>query len=160
MTGYLTSHVTKIFGVSPQTVRNWSEEFARHLSPAAAPGKGRNRFFSESDFRVFALIAAMKKRGAPNDEIHVNLAAGQRGELPPLPPAADMNLVIMSDHARAMATLKVERDTALAELQKAQAETQQLQGKNNLLTDQLNAAQEKIDKLNRQIWQLEAQLED
>ncbi len=160
MNGYLTSHVTKVFDVSPQTVRNWAEEFSRYLSVSAAPGRGRNRQFSEDDFRVFALVAAMKKSGAPNDEIHVSLAAGQRGDLPPLPPAADMQMVIMSDHARAMATLQSERDSALADLQKLQTELQRSQGRNDLLTEQLKAEREQVEKLNRKIWELESRIDD
>jgi DNA-binding transcriptional MerR regulator len=159
MNGYVTSHITKLFGVSPQTVRNWSEEYSRYLSPLAAPGRGRNRTFSEDDFRVFALVAAMKRDGATNDDIHASLASGQRGDLPPLPPV-DMQMMVMADHTRAIVTLQTERDTALAELQKARDEIQQLHGKNDLLTGQLDSAQEKIDKLNRKIWQLESRLDD
>jgi DNA-binding transcriptional MerR regulator len=160
MNGYHTSHITRILGVSPQTVRNWSQEFARHLSAAAAPGRGRNRHFTEDDFRALALVAAMKSRSATNDEIHVSLAAGQRGELPPLPPAPEMQALVMSDHARAIATLQQQRDSAVADLQHVRAENNQLHGTLQAITAQLNAAQDKIDRLNREIGRLEGRLSE
>ena len=162
----MTSHITALFGISPQTVRNWSEEFARYLSALAAPGRGRNRQFSEDDMRVFSLVAALKKSGATNEDIHLALASGQRGDLLDMHPD-EVHALVVSDHAQAVLTLKqrievlqVERNEALSHLQKARDENNQLHGNLKAITDQLNAALAKIDKLNREIGRLESRMDN
>lgn len=160
MTGYVTSHITTLFEISPQTVRNWSAEFGRYLSTSAAPGRGRNRVFSEDDMRVFSLIAAMKKAGTTSDEIHASLAAGQRGALPAMMPEQVQTLV-MSDHAQAIQTLMQRLDTLEAEklelqtnLQKSREEVIQEHSQKIQLAELLKAAQDEIKQLNREIGKL------
>lgn len=72
------------FDVSDQTIRTWSGEFQEYLSPAAEPGQGKPRFFTEEDLRVFAQVSSMRERNAGYEEIHQSLAAGDRAE-PPRP---------------------------------------------------------------------------
>jgi DNA-binding transcriptional MerR regulator len=82
---YLSQNVQTMFDISPQTVRNWAHEFQEYLSPAANPGTGRTRKFTEDDLRVFALIAQMKNEGAVYADIHTELKKGTRGEPPVVP---------------------------------------------------------------------------
>lgn len=164
MADYLTSHLQTLFDISPQTVRNWAMDFARYLSPSAAPGRGHNRQFTEDDLRVFSLIAGMKKNGATSEEIHVALVSGQRGELPNIAPN-EIQALVMTDQARAVTTLKqqitllqTQLESTLGELQNSRDENNQLRGKVQLLTEQLKASQEEVRKLDRENAKLESRL--
>lgn len=63
-----TAQVAKIANVSPQSVRNWSREFADLFSPAAR-GEGSARLFNERDVEVMCAIADLKKSGVPSSEV-------------------------------------------------------------------------------------------
>jgi len=76
--------LSDLFGVTGQTIRQWSEEFVEYLSPRANPGKHRTRTYNEEDVEVFVLVAQMKEIGNVYEDIHVALASGQRGQLPDL----------------------------------------------------------------------------
>lgn len=82
---YQPKHVQLLFKVSNETVRLWSEEFAKYLSPTANPGKGKHRHFTEADLQVFALVSEMKAEGSTYADIHLSLANNSRGEVPALP---------------------------------------------------------------------------
>ena len=164
---YSTTHLTALFGVAPQSIRNWGAIFVRYLSTAAAPGKGHNRTFTTEDVSVFALIVAMKKNGASNEEIHASLSAGIRGSLPDLPAPSDIQAMAVSDHAKALLTLRqqievlqVKYDEILSKLGQSEEKNIQLESKNDLLTGQLKAAQDEIKLLSREIGKLESRLED
>src|SRR3954454_4310661 len=79
---YKSSHVQRLFTVSPETVRNWSEEFGEYLSVTATPGTGRHRLFTHEDIEVFALVAELKDKGLTYTDIHAALQNNQRGEVP------------------------------------------------------------------------------
>jgi len=91
---YSSRHVATMFGVALETVRNWADEFERHLSPTATPGKGKHRMYSHDDLRIFALIADQKKQGMVYDEIHGSLDNGQRGDPPSMFPDEVQALVV------------------------------------------------------------------
>src|SRR5215212_6826613 len=82
---YATRHAADLFNVSPETIRNWANEFAEHFSIVGNPPKGKQRRFTVEDLEIFSLIAQMKEQGGTFEEIHAALANGQRGTLPPLP---------------------------------------------------------------------------
>lgn len=103
---YSSRHVSALFAVSGETVRAWSEEFSRHLSPTANPGKGRHRQFSEEDMTVFTLIAELKAQGMTFDDIHIALDNGQRGQAPVLPPE-EVQMIVASEHEKRL-SLEVE----------------------------------------------------
>lgn len=161
---YTTQHVCTLYDVSPQTVRNWTEEFSRYLSVLAVPGKGRNRLFTDDDMRVFSLIASSKDNGAVYEEIHASLASGQRGELPELPPD-EANALVVSDQQQKILMLsqqalamQTERDMALAELRKTQEEmirlNERLQGRDDRIQQldaQLQKLQQRVEELSREI---------
>lgn len=167
---YSSRHVCVLFGVAPETVRNWSEEFSRHLSVTANPGKGRHRNFTEEDMRVFALIADQKNQGLTYDDIHGALDNGQRGEAPALPPD-EVQALVTTDQKHQTAIqiqqlenqivkLQRERDEALAQLQPTKDENIKLQTRLEVaherireLTEQLEKTQRRIEELNREIGQ-------
>ncbi len=161
---YSTSEAKAIFNRDEQTIRNWAIEFAEHLSPLANPEKGRSRIFTEDDMRVLDLIASMKDDGKQYIDIHAALKAGQRGNLP----------VVSPEELRALTVGEIERRLSL-EIQHLQNELtdarEQLQQMNDLkahnarleerielreeqvktLADQLREAQDKMEKLLREV---------
>src|SRR5215207_3277821 len=117
---YKSSHVQKLFNVSPETVRNWSEEFGQYLSVTATPGGGRHRLFTQDDMEVFALVAELKEKGLTYTDIHAALQNNQRGEIPQMlvSQVQELQLALQYDQAQEMvARLEGERDAALAKWQ-------------------------------------------
>jgi len=76
--------VSELFGITKQTARDWAGKYANHLSPGANPGKGKARYFTEQDLRVFALVDQMRAKSSA-DDILASLAGTGPAELPPLP---------------------------------------------------------------------------
>jgi DNA-binding transcriptional MerR regulator len=165
---YSSRHACILFGIAPETVRNWAEEFLRYLSPTANPGKGRHRTFSEEDMQVFALIAEMKGQGRVYEDIHAALGNGQRGAAPALP-AEEMQALVVSDQKQEAAfqvqkleieivRLRQERDEAVTQLQPTRDEKIRLQARLEVaqeriqeLSDQLDKERRRIEELNREI---------
>lgn len=96
---YSSRHIASLFNISRETVRVWSHEFGKYLSPTAQPEPGRHRNFTDEDLRVFSLVSDMKNRGAIYEDIHAALAAGQRGE----PPLATARHIVGSETATVLA---------------------------------------------------------
>ncbi len=70
------------FGVTPQTVRSWCNEFNAFLSPGATPPAGQVRNFGEDDIKVLALVASMRGDLASYEAIGAALDSGARADLP------------------------------------------------------------------------------
>lgn len=147
---FTTQHVCKTFGVSHQTVKNWCDEFASHLSPTARPETGRKRVFTTNDLRVFALLAEYHKRGFRYDDAHAALQAGQLGNIPELeseitptvPPALLVQLKEeVSRRDQIILSLTSERDME--------------RGKVQLLEKQLAERDQQIKDLYREIAELQ-----
>lgn len=79
---YQSSDLQKFFSRSPETIRQWADEFARHLSEAANPPEGVHRRYDEQDLLIFALVNEMRERKESTEDIHAALDNGKRGELP------------------------------------------------------------------------------
>jgi len=147
---FTTQAVSQTFGVSHQTVKNWSDEFLDFLSPTATPPKGRRRVFTLEDMRVFALVHDFHKRGHTYADAQTALAAGQRGDMPdentaPLtvPPAFVIQLrQELATRDQLIETLKTERDME--------------RGKSQFLERQLQEKEELIRDLYKQVARLEA----
>lgn len=87
------SDVSTRVGISSVTVRSWSNQFARFMSPTGAGGDGRHRDFSDVDVRVMYYIKTEKARGQTGDEIAQSLASLQaNGALEDLPMPDDRHL--------------------------------------------------------------------
>ncbi|MEO8392154.1 MAG: MerR family transcriptional regulator [Chloroflexota bacterium] len=154
-TYYSTKHITDIFKVSSETVRNWSREFGGYLSESAKPDAGSSRRFTPQDMQVFALIADYKKRGYKFEDMHLALKSGQRGEVPQAsdsqlePTISPVQLQRFRDEVN---TLRAERDKAVEE--KAAAT-----GQVSLLKEQLADKDKRIEQLNREIARMEVKQE-
>src|SRR6476469_7752739 len=88
------------------TLRAWSVQFARHLSPGAQSsqtpeGTYTQRRYEESDLAVFRRIQTLLERGLTYEQVDQSLASDPTGEIfhdEPLPESAGVmtNLAIPS----------------------------------------------------------------
>jgi DNA-binding transcriptional MerR regulator len=79
---YKARHLRSVFDVSNETIRNWSKEFAKFLSPGANPSGKQHRAYTEEDLSVLTLVAEMRDDGHDFESIHMSLSNGSRGKLP------------------------------------------------------------------------------
>jgi DNA-binding transcriptional MerR regulator len=175
---YTTTQLATLFGVKPQTIRNWAEEFIEYLSPTSKPGLNRNRMFTVDDARVFALVAELKKQKLTYADIHATLQSGERGEPPALPPK-DLQLIASSEREQRyslqiellqheLARVQNELVYAKGELDKVQELREEkvrletalrlTQEQRDNLEEQLNEKDEQLDKARHRIEELAKQL--
>jgi DNA-binding transcriptional MerR regulator len=152
---YSTRHVSDLFGVSRQTVRTWSIEFADFLSPGATPGEGRRRQFNEDDLRVFALIREQKKAGMLFEDIHLALGNGLMGDLP-----SGVDLAVSKGGQEKMRGLSKRVAELEGELSKAREHGNIQAVQIKMLEEQINQQKEEIRQLNREIGRLEVRDDD
>lgn len=98
---FTVEQAAKLHGVSRETIRTWSIEFAEYLSPTANPSSGRQRLYTEDDMRVISLIAELKGQGQVYADIHAALKIGQRGAAPEVLPD-ELTLMINTETERKM----------------------------------------------------------
>jgi DNA-binding transcriptional MerR regulator len=137
---YTTKDICDKFGVSRETVRQWTSQFGDYLSPTATPEKGRQRNYTDGDLSVFALVSNLKSTGSTSEEITAALSAGQRGEAPieaQVVPTSDASLTTLR---RDVVQLRQELDTIKTELLMTQ-------GENRLLKQQLDDKEKRIENL-------------
>lgn len=153
---YTTQHLAVFFGRSKATIRNWSIEFANHLSPTATPEEGRVRYFTQEDLRVFALISEYKDRDQTYEQIHLALNAGARGEPPELS-EQEIHSISTSERERRI-SLEVEalQRTIVQlkiELQQVSQKAQQVDEvnlENMRLKTRLELTQQQLDEVKQQ----------
>jgi DNA-binding transcriptional MerR regulator len=157
---YEPKHIEAAFRISSATVRNWSSEFERHLSPTARPGKNRHRTYTDDDLKVFALVSQMKNEGSTFADIHASLDAGQRGELPDMDTNtlalryADKALIAQVDLLqRDLAEIRTERDTLREQL----ATALEHERENIRLSAQLEDARDRAEQLQARLDELQRQ---
>ncbi len=152
--------IAELFGVDPQTLRNWCREFLKELSVHANPGTGNHRRFDSHDLSIIALIAQMRKDGLTYEDIHASLSNGQRGEVP-----SRLELAISRNPTEIITRMEskmIDLQTRLADLldehEALIKERDDLRVDRALLARreiELKAAQEEIARLNREIGRLE-----
>jgi DNA-binding transcriptional MerR regulator len=160
---YTASDLSKALGISRETVRQWSRQFADFLSATANPKEGNERRFTEADLRVIALIYATKQEGKTFADAKVALASGERAEFPEAARAAlssDTPSTIITAPAR-IASLQSEivaSNHLIAELRGRLEESDGLVAKKDgqieLLQAQLAEAKADIERLNREIGRM------
>ncbi|MEO8613067.1 MAG: MerR family transcriptional regulator [Chloroflexota bacterium] len=152
---FTTKHAQVMFRVaSPQTIRNWTKEFAGYLSPSATPGSGSTRRFSGEDMEILALIAELSSQGIGFEEIHASLASGQRGKLPNISPE-DIDVLVAGEMERQLST-QLHETTELAqrlqgELDELKLQVQPLREENIRLKAQIEDRESRLDQLNQQL---------
>jgi DNA-binding transcriptional MerR regulator len=65
--------IAKQFGVTTNTIRNWSKRYTEHLSDSANPPGGGERLFTTRDVNVMAYIQSAMNEGMNHNEISVRL---------------------------------------------------------------------------------------
>ena len=152
---FTTSGIQRLYDVSPQTVRNWTNEFAQHLSMSATPKTGQRRQYTLEDLTVFTLVKEMTDKGFTYEEIAVSLGNGDRGDIPEGAKKGDdedpLNNASPEEVARTLALIR-ERDTALGRIE-------ELLKENTKKDEQLVDLNKQISELNREIGRLEVRLE-
>jgi DNA-binding transcriptional MerR regulator len=160
---YTSTAVGNALGFSRETIRIWSKTFAEFLSPAANPGVGQERRFSEDDLRVLAVIFAAKEAGKTYADAKVALASGERAEFP-----ARARAALNADNPVAVITAPTRIATLQAELSAMTARNSELQtrlidlmsltakkdGHIESLEKQLAEAKADIERLNREIGRM------
>jgi len=148
---YSTRHLADLFGVSRETIRSWSREFADYLSPTATPGENRHRQFVDDDLKVFSLVHQQKQAGMLFADIHAALANGIRAEIP-----SGEDLAITEAGQQKLSVLTKRITQLEQQLDQAAYERDIKGGQIELLERQLREARDRIDQLNREIGRLEA----
>ncbi|GAB4575815.1 MAG: hypothetical protein Kow0077_29170 [Anaerolineae bacterium] len=132
-----TGELATWLGVSPSSIKTWSREFSDYLSPAARGGDNRSRrYFDEQDARILALVAELRTKNTPLEDIHATLAAMQAKQWVDLPamPGAPPGLV------QQPVVTQSEAQNAL--IQQRQALTREIA----LLSDRVNVLQEELEE--------------
>lgn len=100
---YTVGQVAQALNVSDSTIRQWSGEFADHLSEEANPPKGETRRYDDGDVAALQTVAILRDQLVDYADIHERLAAGERLEpapeeriRPEEPAAADTALITES----------------------------------------------------------------
>ena len=161
---YTTNDVKTIFNIAPETVRNWTREFARYLSVTANPETGRTRLFTDEDLKVLDLVNTMRNDNKSYEDIHVALAAGERGNGSSFSPE-EVRALITGDMERQLSleiqmlrrqlTTAEERMKDYNEVkeQKIRLEIEKDAEKRRAdeLSDKLKEAQDKLESLFREV---------
>jgi DNA-binding transcriptional MerR regulator len=130
-----TGDLATRFGVTKQTVRAWTAEFADYLTVEAnPPGKGKARVYNDADLSVMATVAHGRSQGRSFGDIHTELQQGRTvppGEVPPKtqPRAEFAPVAMLEQFAQRLATqyegqiaqLANERDYLRQELKEEKA---------------------------------------
>lgn len=161
---YTTNDLKTLFNVAPETIRNWTREFARHLSVTANPENGRTRIYGEEDLKIIDLVHQMRNQGHPYEEIHAALDAGQRGAGPGVSPEELKSLVTGETERQLSLEIQMLRrqlaaaDERLQELDalreqniRLDAEKEAEKRRADELANQLKITQEKLEGLLREV---------
>lgn len=148
--------VAKRLKVHANTIRNWADEYAAHMSPdALGQAPGGKRRFTEDDLRILATVAELRGQGIGADKIRDALADGRRADIiPPLPTPEEESarqsiaLIPLPEYTRILDLLK-SREEELARV---------ISERDSALSDK-DTLNSKIADLQREIGQLQGRLE-
>jgi len=154
---FKNENVQIMFSVSPQTARNWADEFQKYLSPTANPESGATRLFTREDMTVFSLIAEMRGQGKQYDAIGGALENGKRGGLPDLP---DEALIYLSsnEHGIMLANENRELKAKIMTMATDIESFSKMNIENIQLKERVAQRDEIIDDLKNRLIELEAKL--
>lgn len=167
---YQTKHLVTLYRIAPETLRQWTIEFAEYLSGSANPGANKQRFYTAEDLTVLTLVSEQKNIGLSYDEIHASLKNGNRADPPQLEPEdlekivgtnEDTQLAIQVSHlqhnlALAQEALK-QAEVRLSEMRGLQEEKIRLEAELKM-SDKYHQAE--VQRLIDRIEQMQTQLQD
>ena len=141
-------------GASSSALRNYTRDYARHLSTEATTTPRR---FTEDDIRLIAyVIDCTKNRGLKHEEVAESLLAGAMDDFewePPTMPHADVTA--QDDNSGHL--VPVERLQAAQHA--AQVILDDTKRRESEATEELKTAQERIAELERELGKAEGKLE-
>lgn len=170
------NELSHLIGVSPNTVRRWTGEYRKYLTPTAAPHRGQPRVLAEHDARVMMYIAARREAGDTQDAITASLDAMQDDDwhdLPQLPaewadPDATMPVALAAVRSRDIASIAVlQRDLehtrlalqdAVGRAESLQAELDALRGDKTATDARLHALEVELTAARGEVSTLTAKL--
>ena len=159
---YQTKDVVKRFGVSPQTVRTYADEFGHYLSPTANPPAGQQRNFTDEDLSVFALVVQLKHQGFTYEAIHAALSSGQRGDPSQQPDGKSEAAGPTGREQNSIIALRKElvalRQLHETEIQELRTERDRATGQAEAYKEQLQAKELQVETLNEKIIELRVKL--
>ena len=136
---YSPADIQQLTGKKRETIRKWSQDFAKWLTPGARPATGGHRVYEDSDLKVFMFIKSMADRNISLDEIA--LVLGQ-------PETFDKIQAATPEVSTALAISPQEQINELTiTIAELQSENDSLGGQNRLLKQQLAATQDRLEKL-------------
>ena len=133
--------MARLLEVHPDTVRRWTREYKRWLSPTATPAKGKTRDFTAHDAAIMTFIATSRESSMEKPIIEQRLAEMQANEWRDLAEAPQEWFVrgdelikveqaaIESTRIAQIATLNLELDHTRAQLEQAQQAVETAQTK-------------------------------
>lgn len=145
---YSPADIQTLLGKSPETIRVWSQTFAKWLTPGAVGGKGKHRIYDESDLPTLYLVKEMADHHISFDEIALALANDEHHRRP-LPAIAAEITPLPPDRALAIQARVTELESEVQRLRNADAQ-------NQLLSKMVADKDAEIARLNREIGRLEA----
>lgn len=154
---YYSKDLSRRFNITNETLRQWTLEFKRHLSPGANPGDGQHRRFTFDDLEVLTLVHEMRQKKLPYEDIHASLDVGERG-VPSVDPAALVPLESQKQLALLYETidrLKGQVADLDAQVAAEKLRANRAEGAQDSLQQQLRDAQETIIQLRIKIARLE-----
>ena len=168
---YTPAEAAQHTNASAATIRRYSDRFAKHLSPAASPGKGKPRLYSVKDVYMLQAINRLSAQQLTYEQIEAELEQAEplpdnltlepeKGAEPELPAP----YAIMQSQAEALQRLAAqgEQVQALGSQISALASTQSEQSAQlTTQAQQLTAQEQRLaDKLARQDQHLERLAEE
>lgn len=169
---YTPAEAAQHTNASAATIRRYSDRFAKHLSPAASPGKGKARLYSTRDVYTLQAINRLSQQQLTYEQIEVELEQAE-----PLPdnltlepePGAEPELpapfAVMQQQAEALQRLAdntaylqsmSSQITTLASTQAEQSaqittQAQQLTTQEQRLAAQLAAQDQHLERLREEV---------
>ncbi len=110
-TTYTTKQTANILQVAPNTLRNWSDQYADYLSESARPGAQPERRFTDKDLTVLTYIKQLRSEGMKEDGIKSRLSETSFNDVEILQPATT---TLQSEPATALPTVQEEHHNAPA----------------------------------------------
>ncbi len=68
-----TKELALALGISVGTMRNWSDQYATHLSETARPGHLPERWFTDKDLTILTYIKQLRSEGMQAEQIREHL---------------------------------------------------------------------------------------
>jgi DNA-binding transcriptional MerR regulator len=159
--------LARLFGVSSEAIRQWTEVFAEFLSDEAQAKNTRQRLYNDTDVLVLATVARYSADGLSRAHIREKLTNGERVEHPGIanygvdtrmvPAAAVEQLVDATELRIELEQVKAERDKLLEMLDNERTQGRE---RDTQLRNEIKLLQDQVVQLQRELGRAEGRLEE